>query len=122
MPDRTPQAHRLLVLAVLAAVLGLGACGSDNSNSDNLKKEGETLQKQGQQLQMDAAKTAKQVQSGTKSAEAAAKELTAKSKKLEQSAKGTASKAIDTAKGQENLPDSAKKALSDAQKQIKQQP
>jgi hypothetical protein len=78
-----------LVGLVLAAAIGIAACGKDNGISQN---EADKLQKQGQELQKKAQKTADDVRSGKVDAEQAAKDS--------------------------DIPDDVKKQLEDAQDQL----
>lgn len=130
----------LLPLAVSAA-LALGACGSDNTSTDNLpddadvqklkdsssdlekssgelKKQGEDLQKQAGDLQTFATETQKKVEDGALSQEEADKLIRERTDKLQTDASNTASDALDSLEGVEGLPEEAKKALEDARKEI----
>jgi len=115
-------ARAALVPATAAALLALSACGSTNAQVKDLQKQGQALQKQGQRIQANAKKLQAEVKAGTITAAEAAKQLEAQTKTLENNAKKTASSAIDAAKSNGNIPDSAKKALNDAQTQLNTSP
>jgi 3-hydroxyisobutyrate dehydrogenase-like beta-hydroxyacid dehydrogenase len=96
-----------LVGLVIAAAVGIAACGSDNGISQD---EADKLQKQSQELQRKAQKTADDVSSGKVDAEQAAKDIQDDASKL-------TNDALDAAKDS-NIPDDVKKQLEDAQDQI----
>jgi 3-hydroxyisobutyrate dehydrogenase-like beta-hydroxyacid dehydrogenase len=96
-----------LVGLVIAAAVGIAACGSDNGISQD---EADKLQKQSQELQRKAQKTADDVRSGKVDAEQAAKDIQDDASKL-------TNDALDAAKDS-NIPDDVKKQLEDAQDQI----
>ena len=96
-----------LVGLVIAAAIGIAACGSDNGISQD---EADKLQKQSQELQQKAQKTAEDVKSGKVDAEQAAKDI-------QDDANDLTNDAIDAAKDS-NIPDDVKKQLEDAQDQI----
>ena len=96
-----------LVGLVIAAAVGIAACGSDNGISQD---EADKLQKQSQELQRKAQKTADDVSSGKVDAEQAAKDIQDDASKL-------TNDALDAAKDS-NIPDDVKKQLEDAQKQL----
>src|SRR3954469_7301465 len=92
---------------VIAAAIGIAACGSDNGISHD---EADKLQKQGQELQQKAQKTAEDVKSGKVDAEKAARDLQDDANKL-------TNDTIDAAKDSD-IPDDVKKQLEDAQDQL----
>lgn len=113
----------MIPVAILAS-LTIAACGGNDAQeaSKKIQQQGTELQQQGQQLQEDAQQAAKDVQNGTRSAEDVQKELEQKTKAIEDKAKDTTNDAIDAVKDADNLPDSAKKALEDAQQQVNATP
>ena len=96
-----------LVGLVIAAAIGIAACGSDNGISQD---EANKLQQQGQELQKKAQKTADDIKSGKVDAEQAAKDIEKDANKL-------TNDTIDAAKDSD-IPDDVKKQLEDAQDQI----
>lgn len=116
----TPR--HLILPAVLAAALALGACGSSTPDLDNVKKQGEALQQQGTDLQDTVKRLQAEVEAGTKTQAEADKELKAKTAELEGKAKKIGSDAIDAVKETDGVPDDAKKALEDAQNQLNTTP
>jgi hypothetical protein len=96
-----------LVGLVVAAAVGIAACGSDNGISQD---EANKLQKQGQELQKKAQQTAEDVKSGKVDAEQAAKDL-------QDDATDLTNDTIDAAKDSD-IPDDVKKQLEEAQEQL----
>ena len=96
-----------LVGLVIAAAVGIAACGTDNGISQD---ESNKLQKQSQELQEKAQQTAEDVKSGKVDAEKAAKDLQDDANKL-------TNDTIDAAKDSD-IPDDVKKQLEDAQDQL----
>ncbi len=96
-----------LVGLVIAAAVGIAACGSDNGISQD---EADKLQKQSTELQEKAQKTADDIKSGKVDAEEAAKDL-------QDDANDLAGETIDAAKDSD-IPDDVKKQLEDAQDQL----
>jgi hypothetical protein len=96
-----------LVGLVIAAAVGIAACGSDNGISQS---ESQQIQDHAAQVRKDAQKSADEVRAGTKDAEQAAEEI-------QDDATELGNETIDAAKDAD-MPDEAKKALEDAQKQM----
>lgn len=117
-----PRTSRVLLAPVLvAAALALGACGSDDK-VDAVTRQATELQQQGKDVQKAAEQAAEDVKAGRKTPEQVNEEIAKKTKALQDKAKDTASKAIDAAKAQGDVPDEAQKALDDAKKQIETAP
>ena len=120
-PTMTTTKLRLLVLPVLAATaFGVTACGDgvDQSKLNDVKQQGQQIQQDAKDLQQQAKQTAEDVKSGKVSAEEASKQIQDKADKIQNKAKDAASDAIDAVKNDNNIPDSAKQQLEDAQKQL----
>ena len=96
-----------LVGLVIAAAIGIAACGSDNGISQD---EANKLQQQSTELQQKAQKTADDVKSGKVDADKAAKDIQDDANKL-------TNDTIDAAKDSD-IPDDVKKQLEDAQDQL----
>ena len=92
---------------VIAATVGIAACGSDNGISQSENKQ---IQDHAAQVRKDAQKTADEVRAGTKDAEQAAKEI-------QDDMTDLGNETIDAAKDAD-MPDEAKQALEDAQAQL----
>ena len=96
-----------LVGLVIAAAIGIAACGSDNGISQD---EANKLQKQSQELQQKAQKTADDIKAGKVDPEKAATDL-------QDDASDLTNDALDAAKDSD-IPDDVKKQLEDAQDQL----
>lgn len=118
-PIRTISAV-VLPIAVAVAFAGCGS-GVDQDKADAVRKQGTELQEQGARVQGDAAKLAADVQAGRITQAEADRRLEEQTTQITEKAKGVATEAIDVAKDA-NIPDEAKKALEDAQKQLQTAP
>src|SRR4051794_19519612 len=96
-----------LVGLVIAAAVGIAACGTNNGISHD---ESNKLQKQGQELQRKAQKTADDIKSGKVDAQQGTKEIQKDANKL-------TNDTIDAAKDS-NIPEDVKKQLEEAQDQL----
>lgn len=112
-------AQGLAAPLLVSATLALGACGSNDAKVDSVKQQGTQLQQQGKALQEQARKAAADVKAGRKTADQASAELKRKTDAIEAKAKKAAGDALDVVKNDSNVPDAAKKAIEDAQQQIK---